>query len=127
MREFLKKITPNKGLQEKTILKVALVVTLLGLSFLFFYAEEFTLEIVDRIDTIPAEEKVRIAGTVTRLSTFENVIFIEVEGQRTETMDIIVFNDENLYIKEGSYVDITGVVEEYEGKKEVIAESIEVK
>ncbi|MBT4935261.1 hypothetical protein HOL21_04790 [Candidatus Woesearchaeota archaeon] len=127
MREILEKKSKQNGLQEKMLIKVALAITLLGLTFLFFYADEFTIEIADRIDTIPAEEKVRIAGEVTRVSTHENVIFLEVEGKRTETMDIIVFNDEDLYVKKGHYVDIVGVVEDYKGKKEVIAERVEVK
>jgi len=38
-----------------------------------------------------------------------------------------VFDDEPLYVTEGNYVEIDGIVEEYKGKKEVIASEIVIK
>ena len=41
-------------------------------------------------------------------------------------MDVVVFNDEEIYLKKGDYVEISGEVEEYKGKKEIIASEITI-
>ena len=114
-------------MQEKTITIVSVIIIVLGLSFLAFYMDEFKGQVVESIDNIPAAEKVFIQGRVNRVSLNDKVIFLEVEGKKIETMDIVVFGEDNLFIKEGDLVEISGIVEEYQGKKEVIAEEIVVK
>ena len=114
-------------MKEATILKIAVVITIIGLLFLFFYTENVNLEAVERIDTALPEETVKMSGTVSRLTVKENVVFITLEGQRTETVDVVLFPDHTLYLNEGDHVEIMGTVEEYKGKKEVIASSIVLK
>jgi len=70
---------------------------------------------------------VRIAGIITRLHQAEKAYFLQVEGQETTTMDIIFFPNEDIFIEEGDYVEVIGDVEEYQGKKEVIATRVTIK
>ncbi len=98
--------------------------TVIGLLFLFFYTENVNLEAVERIDTALPEETVKMSGIVSRLTVKENVVFITLEGQRTEKVDVVLFPDHALYLNEGDHVEIMGTVEEYEGKNEIIASSI---
>lgn len=98
-----------------------------GLIFLFFYAEEVELKSVARIDSELPEEEVRISGRISRLSDHDKVMFLELQGERIETIDVILFKEEDLFLHEGDYVEITGTVEEYEGKKEVIASKVVLK
>ena len=58
------------------------------------------------------------------MSQQDRVAFIELQGERVETIDVFLFADEDVYLQEGDYVEITGTVEEYQGKKEVIASKI---
>ena len=48
-------------------------------------------------------------------------------GERIETMDVVVFPEEEIFLTEGAYVKISGMVEEYQGKKELIASKIVMK
>ncbi len=111
-------------MQEKTLFKVSLLLAFLGLAFLFFYAEEVDLKVVENLDNSLPEETVKLRGVVQSINKQEKVLFLNLEAERMETMDIVVFPEEELFIQEGDYVEITGTVEEYQGKKEVIASTI---
>jgi len=90
-------------------------------------SEEINIDTIQSLEQIPTEQTVRIAGIITKLRQAEKAYFLQVEGQETTTMDIIFFPDEDLFIEEGDYVEVLGDVEEYQGKKEVIASSIIIK
>lgn len=111
-------------MQEKTLFKVSFLLVFLGLAFLFFYAEEVDLKVVENLDTSLPEEAVKVRGIVQSINKQEKVLFLNLEAERMEIMDIIVFPEEELFLQEGDYVEITGTVEEYKGKKEVIASTI---
>ncbi len=114
-------------MQEKTLYLISVMVILLGLPFLFFYADEADLPSVARIDSELPEEKVRVSGRITRLSDHDKVIFLELQGERIETMEIVLFKEEEIFLHEGDYVEVSGTVEEYRGKKEVIADKVVLK
>lgn len=114
-------------MQEKTLLKIALLMALLGLVILYFYSTELDLKAIENLNTASLEQEIKIRGIVQRLSFQDKVIFFTVSGQRTETLDVVVFEDEPLFLKEGDLVEVTGILEEYQGKKEVIASSVVLK
>lgn len=114
-------------MDEKTIQKVAIITTVLGLLVLFFYAQDVKLDVVDQIDNLPSSEDVRIQGVITKLTKKDTVYFLTVEGQRPEIMDVVLFPDRDIYLQEGNFVYVQGTVEEYNGKKEIIAEEIAIK
>jgi len=111
-------------MQEKTVYRVALISLVLGLSFLFIFAEESKLDFTPSIADIPAEEHVNIKGTVSKLSQQENAYFLDIQGCQTIETNVVLFNDQPLYLKEGDYLEISGQVEEYNNKKEIIADSV---
>ena len=111
-------------MQEKTIFKVSFLLAFMGLAFLFFYAEEVDLKVVENVDAALPEETIKLRGVVQSINKQEKVLFLQLEGERVETTDIIVFPEEELFLQEGDYVEITGTVEEYHSKKEVIASTI---
>lgn len=114
-------------MQEKTILQVSIVVIILGLFFLLLYAQNLDVRNVERIDSEIPEETVLLKGVINRVSQHDKVIFLEMLGERIEKVDIVLFNDEEVFVKEGDYAEITGTVEEYKGKKEIIADKIVLK
>jgi len=107
-------------MQEKTILRFSLIVIIIGLIFLFFYVEEYDFATIQNLETIRPEEKVNIQGIVKRLSFQDTTLFLQIEGEQIVTIDVVVFTEETPYLRE----EISGTVEEYKGKKEVIASKI---
>ncbi len=111
-------------MEEKTLFVVSLVIAVLGLLFLFFYAEEVDIRSVGQLDTALPQEQVLVQGIVTRMGGNDKVLFLEIAGERVENIEVIVFKEEDIYLQEGDYVEITGTVEEYQGKKEVVASTV---
>ena len=111
-------------MKESIIFKTSVLCIIIGFVFLIFYAEEVDLDLIGEIETAGIEETVMIKGEITRISEHEKVIFIEVDGYTASKTKVIVFNDENVFLEKGDHVELTGVVEQYEGKKEVIADKI---
>lgn len=110
-------------MQEKTIYKISIVAIILGLLFLFFYSEELELKAVEAIDTIMPEKEIKVKGTIDRITVTEKATFLNLVNDETE-IDVILFTTENIYLAEGDYVELSGTVEEYMGKKEIIANKI---
>lgn len=114
-------------MQEKTLVRLSLITTVLGLSFLFVYVQAFDLESIQDVETVTASEKVSMKGTVKNLKVTDKAIFFELEGEKIVQTDIILFPDSSIYLREGDHVELSGQVEEYQGEKEVIAEKVVLK
>ena len=111
-------------MQEKTLIKLSLIVTVLGLGFLFVYAQTLDLTFTPELETISESEKVAMKGTVKNLKVTDKAIFFDLEGEKIVHTDVILFADSSIYLRDGDHVELTGQVEEYKGEKEVIAEKI---
>lgn len=114
-------------MREKTIVQIALVTLIIGFSFLLLYAGDVSLPKTTSLDSLPPQEEVAISGVVENLNRKGNTLFFQVNGQRQETLEIIAFPNEELYLQEGDFVEVQGLVEEYNGQKEVVAETIKKK
>ena len=111
-------------MEEKTLKKVSLLVAVLGLLGLWLIASEVDFSFVESIEGIPDGDEVLVKGFVSRVSDVEKVMFLEVENQKVEETTIVLFKDSEIFLEEGDYVEVTGTVEDYEGKKEVIANKV---
>ena len=111
-------------MKEKTILKVALACSLLGIVGLLFVSERISLdsESIDRIDATDVDKIVYVSGKVVSVNSGENVVFINIEYD--EVVPVIVFSSlaENLSV--GEHISVVGKVDEYEGSYEILAEEI---
>lgn len=114
-------------MQEKSLVRISLIVTILGLSFLLIYAQSVDLEPTPDLETHTVSEKVAMKGTVKNLRVTDKAIFFELEGEKIVHTEVILFPDSSMYLREGDHVELTGQVEEYKGEKEVIAEKIVLK
>lgn len=114
-------------MEEKTIVKISLAITILGLGFLFLYAEQFDAQKLEELQSIPSDEYIQMKGKVTRMKTTDNAVFLEIEGEKIIKTEVILFSGENLFLKEGDYVEVEGMVEDYNHQKEVIASKVVLK
>ncbi len=114
-------------MNEKTLVTWSAVTTIVGLLLLFFFAEEVPVQKVENLEDFSPQEVVRLEGVINKVTKKENVFFLEVAGIRRENQQVIIFPKEDLYLKPGNIVEITGLVEEYHGQKELIASTIVVK
>ncbi|MBT4650998.1 hypothetical protein HOC13_00565 [Candidatus Woesearchaeota archaeon] len=111
-------------MEENTLKKVSLLVAVLGLLGLWLIASEVDLGVVESIEGVPEGDEVLVKGFVSRVSDVEKVMFLEVENQKVEETTIVLFKDSEIFLEEGDYVEVTGTVEDYNGKKEVIANKV---
>jgi len=103
------------------MLKLALICTITGIFFLYLISENVKLEEKQIFEAKQMQEgKVRIKGFVENVEQKEGLTIITVS--KKESIEVIVF--ENIDFEIGTQVDVTGEIEEYSGKKEIIAEEI---
>jgi len=112
---------------EKTLLKVAIFVSIIGLILLFFFTEEIKLVPTGNFDELKVEEEVMVQGRVSKVSQMEKVAFLEVDNEKVEKTKVILFKDHDVWLKAGDYVEVIGTVEEYENEMEIIANKVTVK
>lgn len=113
-------------MKENTILKIALVCSLLGLVILYFASakiglKEYKPNFLDK----NVGDDVNLNGIVSKISDRGDVIFIEVSQQAPVTV-VLFTDDDNIRLKNGDNIEVIGEVQQYNGKKEIIAEMIRV-
>ncbi|HLC82013.1 MAG TPA: OB-fold nucleic acid binding domain-containing protein [Candidatus Nanoarchaeia archaeon] len=113
-------------MQEPTLLKIALISTILGLMFLFIYSQALDLKQVEQLDQAFLNEQIKINGVIEGITETEKATFLTVSGHNVEQFKIIFFPEEAVSLKTGEVVEISGKVTEYNGKKEIVADKIKV-
>lgn len=113
-------------MKEKTLFKISLICSLVGIIVLFFISEKLTIDEIDlsKIDEVKIGRSVKIIGRIEKVSNTEKVIFLEVGQQKIETVSVLLFKDSDIALKQGDYVEIIGEIDDYNGKKEVIANRV---
>jgi|TARA_Y100000310_G_scaffold345214_1_gene462761 DNA/RNA endonuclease YhcR with UshA esterase domain len=110
-------------MKEKTLLKIALVTSLLGLLTLYVISDNITLSqtSIEKITLENKDEMIKIKGLVNKVIDTEKVTIINII--QPQEITVVLFKEENTTtkIKENNEVEIIGKVDEYEGKLEVIA------
>lgn len=105
------------SLKDKTILTVALITTFIGLfslfCIMFFKTDKFVY--INNIDT---DDKVSMIGVAKNFSYYHNTTrFILYQECNIE---VIAFNE----LINSSHVSVQGKVQDYKGKKTIIADKI---
>ena len=113
-------------MKENTLLKIALVCSLVGLAVLYVISTKIELK-----EYKPNElnknvgDDVKLQGTVGKITEKGTVVFIEV-SQINQVNVVIFAQDADLKLNKGDNVEILGKVQEYNGKEEIIADKIRV-
>jgi|SRR3989338_5420537 len=114
-------------MKENTLLKIALICALVGLAGLYFISTRIEARDYSSYKSGSINEDVgddvKLKGTVAKVTDKGNVIFIEVIQQ--SPVNIVLFTeDDNLKLKPNDFVEVSGKVQEYNGKSEIIAQNI---
>lgn len=111
-------------MKENTLLKVAMICSIIGLVVLYFVSARMELKEYRPSLSKNIGDDVKLKGTVAKITDKGEVIFIEVIHQNN--LNAVLFTDREIPLKEGDSVEITGTVQEYNGKEEIIADEIKV-
>jgi len=115
-------------MREQTLLKTALIVSLLGLSILYLINDNIDIKEknIEKITIDNKDEFVKLKGIVSRLIDTEKVTIMEIT--QPQEITVVLFKDENktMPIQEGNEVEVIGKVDEYEGKLEIIADRLRI-
>lgn len=113
-------------MKESTLLKIALLCSLIGLIALYFISAKIEFK-----DYKPSSlnknigDDVKLQGTISKISDKGNVVFIEVNQQMPVTV-VLFSKDDNLNLNNGDNIEVVGEVQEYNGKNEIIAQRIRI-
>jgi len=115
-------------MKEKTLFKIALICSFLGLIGLYFISDRISIDriSISDIEKVSLGDTVKIIGKIERVTNSDKVVFLEISEMKTESVSVILFKDSDFEINEGSYVEIEGEIDEYNGKREVIANRIKL-
>jgi DNA/RNA endonuclease YhcR with UshA esterase domain len=111
-------------MREKTIYTISLIMILVGLSFLFIYADELDLKAIETVETVTSGEPIQLSGTITKMNVQDGTLFLEVEGSKVVKTPVIVFSEEDIFLQEGDFVEVSGMIEEYNGETEIVASKV---
>jgi len=115
-------------MKEKTLLKIALITSLLGLLILYLISDNITIDEknIEKITIENKDEFVKLRGVVSRVTDTERVTIMEIT--QPQQITVVLFKNENktMPIQQGNEIEIFGKVDEYEGKLEIIADRLRI-
>ena len=112
-------------MREQQLVRLAMLVSMFGLFALFSIwalaePEEVSISSLQDVE----KEDVRIKGTVLGVRNFDNFAILSVA--EVKSVDVVVFDKRQLNVREGDNVTISGKLQPYKGRKELVADSIRV-
>ena len=118
-------------MQEKTLMKISFICSVIGIIALYFVSESIVIPdtAIGRIDLSTIGKTVKVDGTVGRVNEGDKVIIFGIKDNKgDDELTVIAFknknSDDSTQIASGAELSITGKIEEYNGKPEIIASEI---
>lgn len=115
-------------MDESILLRIALLCGVAGVIGLYFVSENTGIDEVsiNKINNEDVGSAVMVRGAVQKVADFEKTMIIDVSDEYGKTVSVLLFKDGKIRIDKGSIVEITGKVENYKGKIELIGEEVKV-
>lgn len=109
-------------MQQKTMIMICSIVSVLGLITLFIIDISTEIEIVpiEQLDSL--EGDVRFIGTITKVQNYEKVQYLTI----TEpcVAEVVFFKNDELGLRTNETVEVLARIDEYKGKKQIVASKI---
>ena len=108
------------------MLRLALICSLVGIIALFFISENMEIKEknIDEINKDNIGEDVRIRGIVSKSDDKGKIILLDIV--QPETITVVLFKDSDFNISTGTKVEITGEIDEFNGKMEIIGNEVKI-
>ena len=112
-------------MEEKTLLKIALVCSIVGVFIIFIFADrlEPSLVNISSISQSLIDKDVKIRGTVSSFRITSSVLMLDVRDE-TGSIKVVAFDKEDFEADKGQAVEIMGKVKGYQGSLEIEAKNI---
>lgn len=115
-------------MKEKTLLKIALICSLIGVVALYLISEnlEIKQKNIEKITLDDVDKNVKVKGIVRDLFENDKIMIITIE--QPQEMKVVLFKSKNesIGIFEGNEIEVIGKVDEYEGELEIIGNKVRV-
>ena len=111
-------------MRENTLLKVAILSSIVGLVILFFISRSIEIPEYNPSQVKDVGMDVKLIGKITKIDQREGLFFIEVSKENK--VEVALFTKDKTDIKYGDNVEVLGKVQDYNGKAEILANKIRV-
>ncbi|MBN1544019.1 hypothetical protein JW898_01000 [Candidatus Woesearchaeota archaeon] len=110
--------------KEKTLLQIALAVSVLGTLLLFLLSQNIEIDqaMLNRLDD-SVDESVIVTGSVVGISQVNSTTFLRI--QKDEIASVVLFG-KTPYLEVGDFVQVRGKVTEHDGETGLIGEEVRV-
>ena len=111
-------------MKEQTLLRWALISTIIGLVVLFFISLNSKVDEIPlaKLEDIEFGRDVKIVGAISRVNSLGKISFVEIVHPKS--VDVVVFTEENMVLRIGDFVEIVGELREFRGEQEIIADKV---
>lgn len=111
-------------MEDKSLLKAALVCSMVGVTALFFISEFMDVEEsgIGDIGINNVDNNVKVIGTVSNVVDTETTMVMDV--LQSQEIKVVVFKEEDFKLKRGDFVEVLGKVQDNNGKLEIIGDRI---
>ncbi len=112
-------------MDEKLLVNVSIFFSVVGIIALYFISRSITVNetTIEKINEPGSLNNVVVKGTVADIKKTGSSTIIAIS--QDNTINAIVFN-KNLSIEKGREIEVKGAVQEFKGKKSIIAEEIKL-
>jgi len=113
-------------MEEKSLLRLALIFSLVGILALFFISENIEIKEknINEINKNNLGEDIKIKGIVSKATDNNKIILLDII--QPETITVVLFKDSDLNISAGTKVEIIGEIDEFNGKMEIIGNEVKI-
>lgn len=110
--------------KEKTLLRIALAASAVGIVVLFLLSQQISVDeaMVSRLDEM-VDESVVVTGSVIGVNSLDSVTFVML--QKDEIVTVVLFGKTPL-VEVGDLVQVRGEVVEEDGEVEIIGEEMRI-
>lgn len=127
---FLRAIVIKRGsslcfMEEKTLLKIALICSIVGVFIIFIFAGKLEPSLINisSISQSFIDKDVKIRGTVSSFRITSSVLMLDVRDE-TGVIKVVAFDKEDFEADKDQAVEVIGKVKEYQGVLEIEAKNI---
>jgi len=115
-------------MKDETLLKISLIFSITGIFILLFILEYSQIDLIkiQNITQDNLETQVKIQGELVSVKETPGLYILKIDDQ-SKAITVIVFKEEPIEFKKGTYLEITGEVQKYKDELEIIADKIILK